>query len=83
MYATPWSRGDLSPLDDTNQQDNGRQNQKNVDEPAHRVASDHPEEPQDERTRKNCPEHSDSFPSGWKQCACVAPSGVAALKLAE
>jgi hypothetical protein len=49
---------DSSPaLDESNQHGSDRNHEKNMNETAERVGSDHPEEPQQEHHDKDCPEH--------------------------
>jgi hypothetical protein len=57
---SPKSGNYFSTLDHPDQEGNNRQEQQNVDEPAHCVGSDEPENPQHKQDYENCPEHFDS-----------------------
>jgi hypothetical protein len=52
---SPKSENYSSALDHPDQEGNNRQEQQNVDEPAHGVGSDEPENPQHKQGYENCP----------------------------
>jgi hypothetical protein len=57
IRSSPRSRNRLSALDELDHKGNNRQDQQDVDEPAHGVGSDEPEKPQHQQNDENCPEH--------------------------
>ena len=52
--------GSPTSADQVDDQDDDRQNQKNVDEPAHGVGADESEKPENQQDYENCPKHRET-----------------------
>jgi hypothetical protein len=68
---TPWSLQDLSTLKEINHYHHDRDDQENVNEPAHRVRGDQTQRPEDDQNDGYGPEHFSSPPAVIQRQAFV------------